>query len=197
MKTRKKTHMKTEKTARAAGARRIPLSGGSWVTAILFAAVSGILLYGILFLWTNEVTVATGGEEVPMSFWMKVLLSVLFGTVLFGAVKLVFGLFLRAVTGRGAMTLSEDGIRDTFVIVGVLAFYTLLRVGFLPKDALIRVSDGAALTYRIDSAALDRIQAGRLTRRLLKSAGFRASIGRITEEEMEDYLKDTPPHSDV
>ncbi|MBQ8837204.1 MAG: hypothetical protein IJ002_06840 [Clostridia bacterium] len=160
--------------------RRIPISGRIIALNVLFTLFVPIIVLGIYTLATKQILMEDG-TPMPSAFkYVMIALCLIIGLGIF---NMVIRIWARVFTGRGAMTLTECGIEDTFVIFSVLAFWTTLDIKFIPWDAVGLTPDISG-ALRIDTAKLPRGSTGKMTRLILRFGGFNAGVGKIKTEEL-------------
>ena len=146
------------------------------VLTVLFACIA------VFLLWSGIALAGPDGRflEPPMRWFLLIAIHV----VNAGLLWFCGSLLLRWVTGRGAMTLTPDGICDTFFIFTLLAFWTTVRVRRIAWEA-IEFPAGED-TVRVRRALLPR-QMPPLVRFLLTYSGLPYQVGNVTREQLADY----------
>ena len=154
----------------------IPLHWRVKVLAILFACI------GVFLLWGGITLAGPAGDslERPMRWLFLIAIHVVNAGILWFAGSVL----RRWGTGRGAMTLTPDGIYDTFFIFTLLAFWTTVRVRYIPWEAI--EFPAGVKTVRVRRALLPR-QTSPLVCFLLTHAGLPYQVGDVTREQLADY----------
>ena len=160
---------------------KIPLSGRIIATCILFSVFALFFIYGAFLLITQDIYME---DDTLMPIGFKVLFMAVLCIVELGILNMVIPLWYRILSGRGAMTLTRDGISDTFFIFTILAFWTTMKVRIIPWDAL--EYDAEEKTFSVDIKKLPKKSCNILARFILLR-GFNYQVGKITGEELYKY----------
>lgn len=160
---------------------KIRLTGRMILMCLLFTLFSLVIGYGILFISTQTVVMEDGA---PIPAFLKIFIVAAATVVEIGLLFMVVPLWQR-IFGRGAMTLTENGIEDTFVIFTVFAFWTTLKIRLIPWSSLLPLEDGSG--YSIDPKLLPKVGISPITRLMLSIFGFNFTVGKVDGKELEQY----------
>lgn len=160
---------------------KIPLSGRTIATCILFSVFALFFIYGAFLLITQDIYME---DDTLMPIGFKVLFMTVLCIVELGILNMVIPLWHRILSGRGAMTLTRDGISDTFFIFTILAFWTTMKVRIIPWDAI--EYNAEEKTFSVDIKKLPKKSCNILARFILLG-GFNYQVGKITGEELYKY----------
>ena len=161
--------------------KKIRISKKTIPFCVLFTLFACIITYGVYFICAHTVLIEDG---VPMPAGEKSFFVTVEIVVGLGIWKLVLSLWKRILTGTEAMVLTEAGVENTFIIIGVLAFWTTVNIRFIPWSALIPNRPGTG-AYKINTDKLPS-DMGKVKKSLLGLFGLSFGIGSISAEEVED-----------
>ncbi|MBQ4556051.1 MAG: hypothetical protein IJA60_00205 [Clostridia bacterium] len=122
-------------------------------------------------------------DDTPMLAAIRYFMLAAVSLVGVGIVNIVLPVWVRVFTGRGAMTLTDRGIEDTFVIFNLLAFWTTLRIRLVPWEAV----DCDAITpelIKVDVSKIPGKSAGIVAKLMLRIGGFNPYIGKTDVNEL-------------
>ncbi len=122
-------------------------------------------------------------DGTPMPAAIRYFMLAVASLVGVGIINIVFPIWIRVFTGRGAMTLTDRGIEDTFIIFSILAFWTTLRVRLIPWDAISQDSIITELV-KVDVKKMPKKSAGIIAKLMLRFGGFNISVGKIDANEL-------------
>ncbi|MBQ8214155.1 MAG: hypothetical protein IJZ80_09110 [Clostridia bacterium] len=160
--------------------KRVPLSGRMLVLGMMFAVFALVIGYGIPFMLFATITFEDG---TPLPLWYRIIFAFLASIVEIGVLSLVLPILSRAFGKRGAMTLTKNGVEDTFVIFTIFAFWTTLRVRMIPWEALTPDETDPDV-WLVDTKLLPRGSTCWLARLILMIMGFPFSVGKIKGSEL-------------
>ncbi len=160
--------------------RRIPISNRIIVLNVLFTLFLAVIVLGLYTLATKDIVME---DDTPIPAILRYFMLVVFSFVGVGIVKFVFSIWIRVFTGRGAMTLTDHGIEDTFIIFNIFAFWTTLRVQIIPWDAISQDSVISELV-KVDLKKMPEKSVGIIAKLMLRFSGFNASVGKIDTNEL-------------
>ena len=115
------------------------------IKVVLFGIIGVFLAIAAVYLWMIDVTVGGSDTEAsePMSASMKLLISAVAALVAFGCLRMLWILLPMIAGKRPAATVTERGIEDTYLMLNLFAFSTLIHVNVIPWSALVLVSHPA------------------------------------------------------
>ncbi len=161
---------------------KIRLSIGMIVTCVLFTLFACVIGYGIVVINTKTVLME---DDTPVPAFLKVIFTVIAAVIEMGILVMIISLWKR-IFKDGAMTLTQAGIENTFLIFTVLAFWTTLRIRLIPWTAL-KIDESDENRYVVDTNQLPPGSVGVVAKFMLKITGFNFRIGRIKKEELDHY----------
>lgn len=164
---------------------RVPLTVNMKILCVLFTVVAFFFVWAAFKILPMPIEMEDGGM-MPQSF--KLIFIALLCVVEAGILFMIVPLWHRMLTKRGAMTLTPDGITDTFIQFTIMAFWTTLRIKTLPWEAL-KTDKQDATGYTVDVDLLPRGSANAFARFLLRFVGFNPLIGRTSVREIEEYRR--------
>ncbi len=151
------------------------------IKVVLFGIIGVFLAVAAVYLWMIDVTI--GGSDTqpgePMSFSMKLIISAVAALVAFGCFRMLWILVPMIAGKRPAATISERGIEDTYLMLNLFAFSTLVHVNVIPWSALVLVSHPAGqqaeassgeVHFRIKASAITDECGSKTVRKALKNA---------------------------
>lgn len=161
---------------------RVRLSVRMIIMCIVFTLILLLIVYGCIVINTQTIYME---DDLPMPLPFKVFMNAVLIVVGAGMLFMDISMWKRIFTRAGAMTLTENGVENTFVIFAVMAFWTTLHIRFIPWSAL--QFDESKEGYTIDTAQMPPGSVSKIVRMLLKFTGFSCHIGKIKKEEFEHY----------
>ena len=162
---------------------KIRLSRRMIALCVVFTLFALLIGYGIIKMSSQTIYMADGA---PMPWYFKAIFIALEIVIEVGALFMIVPMWKRIFTGDGAMTLTETGIENTFMLFTVLAFWTTLQIRFIPWTAL-QVNKLDANSYTVDVEQLPKGSIGKFAKTRLKISGFEFKIGQIEAEDFEHY----------
>lgn len=162
---------------------------------VLFTAIAAFILYGLVFMMTNEIQVEQQGEWVPMGFPLKLFICFVISLAEAVLVVTVVKCWFYLLSGRGCFTLTPQGIENTFVMLNILAFYMVFSIKRIPRQAVVSLEQEqltGLVTANINTALLDETCCSRWARWILKWCGYSFGQGfaSVSLEEIEQYRKE-------
>ena len=161
---------------------KIRLSCRMVLFCILFTLFTLIIGYGIIVINTQTIYME---DDTPIPLFLKLIITAVTAVVETGLLFMIIPLWKR-IFKDGAMTLTHDGIENTFMLFTLLAFWTTMRIRFIPWTAL-KADESDENGYAIDVEQLPPGSVGSVAKLMLKITGFYFRIGRIKKEELEHY----------
>ncbi len=165
---------------------RVPLSKRSIATCVIFSAIAVFLgIVGPQIIFNSDPVYMEDGEVMSLPF--KLFFGAVLTVVEAGILVMSVSLWVRIISGRGAMVLTENGIEDTFFIFSIFAFWTTMRVRIIPWSAIKSISADDC-NIEIDLKGVPENSCNKLARFILRG-GFNYAIGRITDSEIKEYIR--------
>lgn len=163
--------------------KTVPLSGRMIATCFLFTVFALLFLYFFVVIIPDpEPIYMEDGEVMPVYF--KLLFVAVIIIVEIGILFMIIPLWARIFSGRGAMTLTKEGITDTFFLFTIMAFWTTVKIKIIPWDAVEIGEDDENIS--VDTKKMPPNACGRFAK-LMLFTGFNYKVGKITREEIEEY----------
>ena len=162
---------------------KIRLSRRMIALCVMFTLFALLIGYGIVKMSSQTIYM---GDGALMPWYFKAIFIVLEIVIEVGALFMIVPMWKRIFARNGAMTLTETGIENTFMLFTVFAFWTTLRIRFIPWSAL-QVNKSDANSYTVDVEQLPKGSVGKLAKMRLKISGFEFKIGQIEAEDFENY----------
>ncbi|MCH5192033.1 MAG: hypothetical protein J1F23_07700 [Oscillospiraceae bacterium] len=162
---------------------KIRLSRRMIALCVMFTLFALLIGYGIFKMSSQTIYM---GDGTPMPLYFKAIFIALEVIIEIGALFMIVPMWKRIFARNGAMTLTEAGIENTFMLFTVFAFWTTLPIRFIPWTAL-QVNKLDANSYTVDIEQLPKGSVGKLAKMRLKITGFEFRIGQIEAENFEHY----------
>ncbi len=159
----------------------VSLSVRMIILCSMFSFFGLIILYGIFFILTQQIYME---DDTLMPIYFKLIFAVFASVVELGILFMVFPIWKRVFTKTGAMTITSRGIENTFTLFNLFAFWTILKINYIPWNAM--VLDEKDETICIEFDLLPKESCGKLARFLLLG-GFNYGVGKIEFKEIKDY----------
>lgn len=168
---------------------KVAISKSIKVTCVLFSVFFMIIGYGIVIICSQQIYME---DDTLVPWQLKALIACVALLVETGIGFMIFPIWHRILSKRGAMTLTKKGIEDTFLMFNILAFWTIFRVRIIPweavcKDELADMGIDLGGDIDVDTSKLPKDSANAVARFMLRITGFNHTIGKITSEEIIKY----------
>lgn len=150
------------------------------IKVVLFGIIGVFLAIAAVYLWMIDVTV--GGSDTapgePMSASIELIISAVAAVVAFGCFRMLWILLPMIAGKRPAATVTERGIENTYFMLNVFAFSTLVRVELIPWSALKLVPHPAGkqaeatsheVHFRVKASAITDECGSKLAQKALKN----------------------------
>lgn len=160
---------------------KVRLSPRMIVLCLLFTFFVLVIGYGIVFMNTHTIYMDDGTMPVFFKVFMTAVCAVIEAGLLFMVIPM-----WKRIFKDGAMTLTKEGIENTFILFTLLAFWTTFKIRFIPWNALI-ADESDDDGYLVDVKLLPPGSVGAVAKFLLKITGFNFQIGKIKKEDIEVY----------
>ena len=149
------------------------------IKVILFGIIGFFLLFGAVYLWTTDITVATGDGDAtqPMSLPLKLTITAVIALVTAGCFYMLWVLIPILAGKRPAAVITERGIESAYLSINLFAFTTVMRARVIPWAALkqlpppshARASATSEIYFRIRASAVTDECGSKTLQRALKN----------------------------
>ncbi len=135
------------------------------IKVALFGIIGSLLLFGAIYLWVANITVASsdGQADEPMSFPLKLTLSALMALVAVGCFRTLWVLIPMLAGKRPAAIITERGIESAYLSVNLFAFTTVVRARIIPWAAFKQLPSPTRTHVTADAEVYFRIRASAVT----------------------------------